>query len=690
MFAVKADDFSIRFNQKGEITAVRSKGESLKLSGRGGFSMEEVLQPDGSTADLGPVSGIVRRRGSSIQFKGGVRESAIELDALIRGDRFIDIRGEVRNLSGADRALRISFTLPVSLNGWQWENTPFSIQRIWSGRKYPAGLRDVLYLDRRGEGFFDEDHAEYTIPVNKLPFTCVRKGKHGIALAYPLYEPRVFLVTGSEKGYAVTFSIGLAHETDKFPDRAGFRFIIYPVNADWGIRSAAEKYYSFFPELFEGRAERHGNYVSFKKPYKEAKWPEHAEDFGWVYAEEDFQWKNGELTEEGAAEAERQHLEVFHWRGTWYYFHEGEGSLSVDEELALLRAQAEGEKKGAHGTNNQLCGCPDHESIRGAYNSFLLNERDKLSRIFYPPGYGQWLLPMNMDPDLPKPNRATLAMDWQFRYIKRWKKPGFRGPKNFAWDALDDWGGFRRLNFRRAHFSYATVPLTFDPDTGRLCQVNGFSHWKFAKVHSAMVHRAGGLIMSNVNLEQSAMYVGQSIDVFVKERHARDYDNERLWVTRMLAGRKPVCFIGSWQPKDRRALEATTCKLLLFGIAPGARGTDSERTITRKYMPVLSRVAEAGWEPVTHARITGKGMYIERFGRKPGSLYFVAANRTKKKKSACIRIDRKISGISSETKGPDITELTKNRAVNYKVRDDHIEIRSAVAGNRAIVLSISK
>jgi hypothetical protein len=325
-------------------------------------------------------------------------------------------------------------------------------------------------------------------------------------------------------------------------------------------------------------------------------------------------------------------------------------------------------------------------------NSHLLDENGRFIRGTYSSGAKPyWVFPMNMDPELPRPNRFTLATEWQYRYIDLWKRPGFRGPRGFAWDATDDFDGFRRLNFRRGHFQYVDVPLTFDPETGGLCQVKGFGDWEFASPFARRVRAAGGIIMANTTIEHSMMFLGPQIDVFVRERHIADNDGERLSVMRMLAGRKPVTFIGQWQPRDEAGLKAALHKTLLFGIAPGAAGPSkknkdaeaAERSVFKTRMPVLSAMAGAGWEPVTHAR--AEGLDLERFGSKPERLYFAVRNAGAEKRSGRIEIDAKALGLGG---GLTVREILEGRPVRAAAGTGSLAAEVEIGAGETLVLRV--
>ncbi|GEM_PF-2107216 len=684
------DRFELRLAADGVVAGAALDGKRLKLAGPGGFSVVESLAPDGELRDHGRFSGKVAASGGRLRFSGAIPQAALELSAELRGGDFIDVRGEVRDTSGADRALSVSFTLPVGLSGWRWENTAARAETVSPGRVYPYAPDDFLYLGKKGDGFADEDHGNYGIRTSKLPFTAVAKGGLGLALAYPVHEPRVFLLSASAEGLTVTFSLGVTPITRRFPSRASFRFILYPVDGAWGIRSAAERYYAFFPELFRGHCRRHGNIESISNPEKRPP-PEHLEDMGIAYSENDYQWTNGEAPEASVRLARSLGLgpkDMFHWRGAWYGFFEAPAGTTRDAMLSALKAQAEGRAPAtSHGQNNQFCGCPHALSAKAMYNSCLIDHQGKLERVrFEYPQYNGWLLPFNLDPNLPKPNRAQLATDWQFRYIRRWKEKGFRGPFGIAFDAFDDFSGFRRLNFRRDHLAVMDVPATFDPASGRVCQVKGFHDWTWLRGQSALAHRAGGRVMSNVNLEHAMMFGGPHLDVVFRERRADDHTDERLSVQRMLMGGKPIAFPGgSRAPDSAAAWVREARRLLAFGMAPGPKFSRWQEL--REHMPLFSRVAEAGWRPVPYAR--AKGLWIERFGDRPGRLFLAVRNCGQKPLASRLEIDLAGLGLAKSAGRLAVRQVSPEAAVRLARSGAKLSGTVRVPGRETVVLELT-
>jgi hypothetical protein len=72
-----------------------------------------------------------------------------------------------------------------------------------------------------------------------------------------------------------------------------------------------------------------------------------------------------------------------------------------------------------------------------------------------------------------------------------------------------------------------------------------------------------------------------------------------------------------------------------------------DRGLFLKYQPLIKRVAEAGWQPVTGARCGNKNIWVERFGdfRKNGC-YLTVYNDSQETQTGSLVLDMSIIPIS--------------------------------------------
>ncbi len=83
------------------------------------------------------------------------------------------------------------------------------------------------------------------------------------------------------------------------------------------------------------------------------------------------------------------------------------------------------------------------------------------------------------------------------------------------------------------------------------------------------------------------------------------------------------------------------------------RWCNRDRLLFKRYIPLIKRVAEAGWEPIPHTTSDNEHVYVERFGPDgTGNVYFTFLNDSDEPQTATIRIARApldLAGVSDVT-----------------------------------------
>jgi hypothetical protein len=95
-----------------------------------------------------------------------------------------------------------------------------------------------------------------------------------------------------------------------------------------------------------------------------------------------------------------------------------------------------------------------------------------------------------------------------------------------------------------------------------------------------------------------------------------------------------------------------------------AKQYERDRQLFKKYIPILRRINNAGWQPVTYAKTNQKNIWVERFGSwENNDLHFTVRNHTDK--PANCRLSIKIPQWQNSTKVPavTVTELTTDKKV---------------------------
>ncbi len=256
----------------------------------------------------------------------------------------------------------LEFVLPVDCTGWTCENTALQRQRIAKDTRYPSIKQPDTVLS--SDTSPPDERELVRLDMGRLPFNAVHSRDVGLSFGIPMSDPRIFLMSVDPRGLVMRFNLGVSPVTRKFPSQASFRFCIFRSDPAWGIRSAAQRFYALYPDLFATKASAYGNFrdmnsITTNLPDKK--------DFGISYGEGDFQWTDGRFRPAVIPVVEELGLTVFHWREPWSWFDQVPKETTVDAEQANLQEEAKHPDEGkSHG---QYCGAPwacapDHPQLR--------------------------------------------------------------------------------------------------------------------------------------------------------------------------------------------------------------------------------------------------------------------------------------------------------------------------------------
>jgi hypothetical protein len=241
---------------------------------RGGFYLRDVASGSDFRQPLGEVKqfdGKLIWEGvdEELQLKLSVSYSVERINSgYYKGQGYIRVDGIVEDLAKRDRAISVYFSLPIDAVGWLWSNDMRSEERIEEGRNYIKAIQVP---------------AGATGSMSWYHLACISGDKEGISLAIPLDEPRLYRISydSQEKEFFIVYDFALVPDTVKFPSKADFHFIIYPIDPKWKMRSALEKYYEIFPQFFLKRVKKEGIWM----PFADISTVEGFEDFHFAFQE---------------------------------------------------------------------------------------------------------------------------------------------------------------------------------------------------------------------------------------------------------------------------------------------------------------------------------------------------------------------------------------------------------------------
>jgi hypothetical protein len=550
------------------------------------------------------------------------------------------IRGRVSDTTGKDRAVSLIFALPLDATGGHWGD---DIHR-----------RRII----QGNGEFVNQVAIRCGAAGTMslyPVAAVWNAQAGVALALDMAQPAVYRV-GYHAGLKMLFiayDFGLVKETARFPSSADFRFVIYRFDPQWGFRAAWQKYMEIFPDHFAVRAKEQGLWMPFTDVSKVQGW----EDFG-------------------------------------FKFHEGNNNVPWDDEHGILSFRYTEPmtwwmrmRKGVPRTfaeavqaRDQLAAGPnDHQRQMAEVSKVaaMHDEANQPALLFRnEPWCDGAVWSLNPNPQLTPTAANAATVHWNDSNREALYGPKAKG--RLDGEYLDSLEGYvtADLNFRRDHFRDTTVPLTFSADTRQPALFKGLAVFEFTKWMADDVHRLGKLMFAN-GVPYRFTYLCPWLDVLGTETdwlragqyQPASFQQMDLW--RTLSGAKPYLLLMNtdYDKFTPDIVEQYFQRALFYGMWPGffshnaadnpywqnPKWYNRDRPLFRKYIPIIKRVSEAGWQPVTEARCDNEKISLERFGPDTkGAVYFTLHNDTSQPRTASVTINLRALNLPGECRAEEL------------------------------------
>ena len=592
------DGLELAFDALGRPAGLAVDGAAMLGTGPGGLWIRDVaadgpwLRPNLQvSADADGVS-----------LRGAEADAGLSVEGRFEAnDTGIDAQVTLTDLTGTDRAITAYFVLPLPEREWVWHNDVL--------RSSPATDAGE-YLNTSGW------------PISGLssayPFSALTAPDVGLSLSVPMDCPRIFRLTWNAglRALYVAVNLGLTPETANFPSQADLRFSIYRHDPAWGFRAAAARYYDRHPDFFVRRLQRGGVWMAFADISAIEDW----QDFGFAYDENSGTPLEFDNTNDIAS---FRYIEpMTYWlpmAQTYPRTYEGAMQALGDN----LAGGNEAQQRWARATLR--CGTFTPE---GRYDLSLQNQAWCDGAVFT----------LNPDPDIPEDEECPVNKG-HLGYTTQWADANLlqaTGPRldGIYLDSLPNWGQVR--NWRREHWRTVTVPLTFDPETRQPVLLQMFSTWQFAQWVADDVHARGGVMHGNGGALWP--FFPALLDVTGQETGGI-LSESAMAMARTLLGSKPYSPLLNTRFENLPPgyIEDYFHRSLLWDIFPsffnGSYLEDGEwitahffkqpelynqaRPLYRRFIPILRRMFDAGWEPVTLARATPADVRVERYG--PGN-----------------------------------------------------------------------
>ena len=593
--------------------SVLGTGDGLRMELRDGAVAS--LQVGGrELAGTAPSGFLARDVAANSDFyalaDGECPELGLKLRSSFRAEAGqIVVQGRVADLRGRDRAVTLVFALPVDAAGWQWG--------------------DDLRRSRRigGQGDFAKTVAVpggATGTESLYPLAAIYNADAGLALALDMAQPAQFRLgyhAGTRQLY-MAYDFGLAPETERFSGAADFRFVLFRFEPRWGFRAAFDKLMAIFPDYFYVRAREQGLWMPFTDVSTVQGW----QDFGFKFHE----GNNNVAWDKAHGILSFRYTEPMTW---WM-------PLGKDAPRTMAEALRARDELARNGKGS------DQRMALASRAAAMWDETGEPCLIFRnEPWCNGAVWSLNPNPAIPGAPYGQ----------------GLGG--QVAGEYLDSLEGYvtAELNFRREHFRYTSVPLTFSSASKKPALGKGLAVFEFTKWFCDEVHRQGKLTFANgvpyrfTFLCPWLDVMGTETDWFYEGKY-RPASDAQMSLWRTMAGRKPYLLLMNtdYDAFSPPWVERYFQRSLFYGFWPGMfshnasenpywqnpKWYDRDRPLFKKYLPLIRRVAEAGWQPVPQAACDNERIWVERFGPDAqGAVYFTLFNDTPGRQTGTLRPD---------------------------------------------------
>ena len=546
-----------------------------------------------------------------VTFQGG-KALGLGLELETGAAERTAVRARLTDPTGKDRAVTLVYTAPLEGAGWRWLAGPREDRPADPSMEYV----DTLRVGSVGAGG----------RLSRYPLAAVASGREGRALAVDLGRP-AFFRAGYSAGASVLY---VAYDLALTKERPSAEVGLHPLAFDGsqGFRGALARLYEVFPEHFKCRTPEQGLWMPFHAISKVQGW----EDFG-------FRFKEGN---DETAWDDAHGILTFRYTEpmTWWMPMPKDMPRTLDAALAEARRLAD---KGDANAKALLASGYHDEGGRIP------------ARLLDTPWCNGAVWSMNSMPGV-----AGEVTDFRNKWSPAIRE-GLYGPNrkgDLDGEYIDSTEGYVTdlLDFRRDHFAGARTPLVFESGSYAPAIFRGLIAYEYAQGIANDVHAMGKLMMCN-GVPGTYCWLVPVFDVLGTETDWnpggtwRPMADDELMYRRTLCGPKPYCFLMNTEfdkfPHER--VEKYMKRCLAYGMFPGFFSHNAseghyfsrpdlynrDRPLFRKYVPLIRRVAEAGWQSVTRVRSSDPKVYVERWGER----YLTVFNDSDAPRTATLALD---------------------------------------------------
>ncbi len=617
------------------VSSVKFNGRQLGCDAPSGFMVRDMKQG----SDYYGFSAAVKDG----TLKASCAELGVNLQAVFKPEAdCIRVTGRITDITRKERALNMMFALPIDAPGWSWGD---DVRRS----------RVIQMRDTKNAG------AEYinavsipcgsTTTASLYPVAAISGKRDGLCIGIDMGKIAVYRVfyNSSTRQLAISYDFGLVPDSVKHPGSAEFSFVIYRFDPEWGFRQAWADYARIFPDYFKVRSPKHGIWMPFG-------------DISRIQGWQDFGFKYHEGIENVPFDVANELLAFRYSEPTTWWMPMPKGGARTEEAVLAERDKL--------ASTNLMA--------NAVINSGMVDVQGKPCYLVQDaPWCDGAVWNMSVNPYLPKkPNGASVIWNDEVRAADY----GSSTKPVRAGEYLDSLEGYitADLNYRKDHYRYSSVPLCFD-DNNNIVMFNGPAIYEFVKWISEDVHSMGKLMFAN-GVPYRFTYLCPWLDVMGTETNwlpgdvfTPDADETMIMRRSMVYGKPYLLLMNTrFDAFGVDMVERYFKRSAFYGILPGMfshnaaneayfdtpKWYNRDRALFKRYIPLITRLSESGWQPVSYAQSSNKTIYVERYGKN----FITLLNDSKEPQTATIRLDTAKLGVK-----PDFTAIERFSGKSIKV-----------------------
>ncbi len=599
-----------------------------------------------------PVVGKMTLEGKELVQRASLPKSELEFTATYSAyTGYITVNIQVTDTSEEERALEVAWGVPVEMRGegnWRWWDDLRSARIIEGSLNYSNAVS-----------------AEFSawMPMSLYPAAAIEDENQGLALALPLDQPRVALLSfdGAAERLEGRAFLGISSEAEHLGPQADFTLYFYRSDPAWGLRSALARMEEFHPEWFDARiipeeysGFEQGTYTGKSAARKVAEYDQEG-----IYAPH---YTCADMVAKmGPADGPAPTIDE-----GWEHV----ATFAADENL-LHSAKAE------------------TYPISVAYDANGDPILKHIGVFSWAPNIWEIAWVSNLDPDLPDGLGQYLLKGEVDRAFAETAAVGGQ----LDGIQIDNFMTTPALDLRTEHIAVADIPLSYSCNDYRPgVHTMGSTAEYLASLRTHLDDNYGVDKGISINFWGLATvnFLAPWIDGFGGEGKVRNdpinWNQMVLDYRRATAGQRLQLFAVQETGLGVADINATGERALFYGIllSPGRHGTGwaagAEKELDR-YAELVRSYNGQGWEPLTYARTDNADVMVERFGKDVFTVY----NWGDEPVVYTLRVNLRALGLGAPSI---VSELTSGEDASFIIEGDELIFQDTLDSGKTHVFQV--